>query len=238
MKIRYFDNAATTKIKKEVLEKMFPYLTQEYGNPSSLYIIGRRARVAVEEARQNVANLIGCEKNEVYFTSCGTESNNTALKGIMTLEKNKGKHMITSKIEHPAILNTCKTLEGEGIKVTYLNVNTEGIINMEELRNSITSDTKLISIMFANNEIGSIQPIEEIGKIAYEKHIIFHTDAVQATGNIEIDVKKLGIDMLSMSGHKIYAPKGIGAIYIDKNIEIDRFLDGGHQEKNKREVGS
>ncbi len=234
MKIRYFDNAATTKIKKEVLEKMFPYLTQEYGNPSSLYTIGRRARAAVEEARQNVANLIGCEKNEVYFTGCGTESDNTALKGIMTLEKNKGKHMITSKIEHPAILNTCKTLEGEGIKVTYLNVNTEGIINMEELRNSITSDTKLISIMFANNEIGSIQPIEEIGKIAYEKHIIFHTDAVQACGNLEIDVKKMKIDMLSLSGHKIGAPKGIGALYVNKDIEFKNFMDGGHQERDKR----
>lgn len=234
MRIRYFDNAATTKVKKEVLEKMFPYLTQEYGNPSSLYTIGRRARVAVEEARQNVANLISCEKNEVYFTSCGTESDNTALKGIMTLEKNKGKHMITSKIEHPAILNTCKTLEKEGVKVTYLNVNTEGIISVEELRNSITSDTKLISIMFANNEIGSIQPIEEIGKIAYEKHIIFHTDAVQACGNLEIDVKKMKIDMLSLSGHKIGAPKGIGALYVNKDIGFKNFMDGGHQERDKR----
>ena len=234
MKIRYFDNSATTKVRKEVLDKMFPYFMLEYGNPSSLYKLGRTARVAVEEARRNVANLINCDKNEIYFTSGGTESDNTALKGIMNLDKNRGKHLITTKIEHPAVLNTCKTLEKNGFKVTYLNVDKEGVINIEELNNSITKETVLISIMFANNEIGSIQPIEEIGKIAKKRGIIFHTDAVQACGNIDIDVKKLNIDMLSLSGHKIGAPKGIGALYVNKNIEFKNLIDGGHQEKDKR----
>ena len=234
MKIRYFDNSATTKVRKEVLDKMFPYFMLEYGNPSSLYKLGRTARVAVEEARRNVANLINCDKNEIYFTSGGTESDNTALKGIMNLDKNNGKHLITTKIEHPAILNTCRTLEENGLKVTYLNVDKEGVINIEELNNSITEETVLISIMFANNEIGSIQPIEEIGKIAKKRGIIFHTDAVQACGNIDIDVKKLNIDMLSLSGHKIGAPKGIGALYVNKNIEFKNLIDGGHQEKDKR----
>ena len=234
MKIRYFDNSATTKVRKEVLDKMFPYFMLEYGNPSSLYKLGRTARVAVEEARRNVANLINCDKNEIYFTSGGTESDNTALKGIMNLDKNNGKHLITTKIEHPAILNTCRTLEENGFKVTYLNVDKEGVINIEELNNSITKETVLISIMFANNEIGSIQPIEEIGKIAKKRGIIFHTDAVQACGNIDIDVKKLNIDMLSLSGHKIGAPKGIGALYVNKNIEFKNLIDGGHQEKDKR----
>lgn len=234
MKIRYFDNSATTKVRKEVLDKMFPYFMLEYGNPSSLYKLGRTARVAVEEARRNVANLINCDKNEIYFTSGGTESDNTALKGIMNLDKNNGKHLITTKIEHTAILNTCRTLEENGFKVTYLNVDKEGVINIEELNNSITEETVLISIMFANNEIGSIQPIEEIGKIAKKRGIIFHTDAVQACGNIDIDVKKLNIDMLSLSGHKIGAPKGIGALYVNKNIEFKNLIDGGHQEKDKR----
>ncbi len=234
MKIRYFDNAATTKVRKEVVNRMFPYFMQEYGNPSSLYKLGRKARVGVEEARRNVANLINCDKNEIYFTSGGTESDNTVLKGIMNLDKNKGKHIITSKIEHPAILNTCKTLEEKGYKVTYLNVDKDGIINIEELNNSITDETVLISIMFANNEIGSIQPIQQIGEIANKKRIIFHTDAVQACGNIDIDVKKLKIDMLSLSGHKIGAPKGIGALYVNKNVEFKNLIDGGHQEKNKR----
>lgn len=234
MKIRYFDNAATTKIKKEVLDKMFPYLTEEYGNPSSLYTLGRRARVAVEEARRKVAELINCDKNEIYFTGGGTESDNTALKGIMTLDKNEGKHMITTKIEHPAILNTCKTLEEIGTKVTYLSVNEDGLINLEELENSITNETVLISIMFANNEIGTIQSIKEIGEIAHKRGIMFHTDAVQACGNVAIDVKNMNIDMLSLSGHKIGAPKGIGALYVNKNIEFKNLIDGGHQERNKR----
>ena len=192
------------------------------------------AKVGIEEARKHVANLINCDKNEIYFTSGGTESDNTALKGIMYLNKNKGKHIITTKIEHHAILNTCKTLEEDGFKVTYLNVDKDGIINLEELVNSITEDTVLISVMFANNEIGSIEPIKEIGKIAKEKGIIFHTDAVQACGNVKIDVKEMNIDMLSLSGHKIGAPKGIGALYVNKNIEFKNLIDGGHQEIDKR----
>ena len=234
MKIRYFDNAATTKVKKEVIDKMFPYFVESYGNPSSLYTLGRTAKVGIEEARKHVADLINCDKNEIYFTSGGTESDNTALKGIMYLNKNKGKHVITSKIEHHAILNSCKTLEENGFKVTYLNVDKDGIINLEELVNAITEDTILISVMFANNEIGSIQPIQKIGEIAKEKGIIFHTDAVQACGNVKIDVKEMNIDMLSLSGHKIGAPKGIGALYVNKNIEFKNLIDGGHQEREKR----
>ena len=234
MKIRYFDNAATTKVKKEVMDKMFPYFIESYGNPSSLYTLGRRAKMGIEEARKQVADLINCDKNEIYFTSGGTESDNTALKGIMYLNKNKGKHVITTKIEHHAILNSCKTLEENGFKVTYLNVDKDGIIQLEELVNAITEDTVLISVMFANNEIGSVQPIQKIGEIAKEKGIIFHTDAVQACGNVKIDVKKMNIDMLSLSGHKIGAPKGIGALYVNKNIEFKNLIDGGHQERDKR----
>ena len=234
MKIRYFDNAATTKVKKEVVDKMFPYFVESYGNPSSLYTLGRTAKVGIEKARKHVANLINCDKNEIYFTSGGTESDNTALKGIMYLNKNKGKHVITTKIEHHAILNSCKTLEENGCKVTYLNVDKDGIINLEELANAITEDTVLISVMFANNEIGSIQPIQKIGEIAKEKGIIFHTDAVQACANVRIDVKEMHIDMLSLSGHKIGAPKGIGALYVNKNIEFKNLIDGGHQERDKR----
>lgn len=234
MQIRYFDNAATTKVKKEVLNKMFPYFTEEYGNPSALYKLGRNAKFAIEEARTHVANLINCSKTEIYFTSGGTESDNMAIKGIARMKKNQGNHIITSKIEHPAVLNTCKELEKEGFRVTYLNVNKDGIINVEELKNSINNETILITIMFANNEIGSIQPIEEIGKIAYNNKIIFHTDAVQACGNIDIDVKRMNIDMLSLSGHKIGAPKGIGALYIKKDIQLQKLIEGGHQEKDKR----
>lgn len=234
MEVRYFDNSATTKIKEEVLTEMFPYLSREYGNPSSLYSIGRKSKRAIEEARRRVASLINCKPEEIYFTSCGSESDNTALKGIAYANQNKGKHIITSKIEHPAILNSCQNLERKGFEITYLDVDKNGIVNLETLKNSIRPDTILISIMFANNEIGTIEPIEEISQIAHKNGIIFHTDAVQACGNIPIDVQKLDIDMLSLSGHKIYAPKGIGALYVKKGIEFERFMDGGHQEKNKR----
>ena len=234
MEVRYFDNSATTRIKEEVLNEMFPYLSKEYGNPSSLYSIGRSAKRAIEEARRRVASLINCKSEEIYFTSCGSESDNTALKGIAYSNKNKGKHIITSKIEHPAILHSCQNLENKGFEVTYLDVDKNGFVNLQSLENSIRSDTILISIMFANNEIGTIEPIEEIAKIAHKNGIIFHTDAVQACGNIPIDVQKMDIDMLSLSGHKIYAPKGIGALYVKKGIEFERFMDGGHQEKNKR----
>lgn len=230
----YFDNAATTKIKPEVLKEMVPYLTEEYGNPSSLYYIGRTAKRAIEKARERVANLINAEKNEIYFTGCGTESDNTALKGIAYEYKDKGNHIITTKIEHHAILETCEFLGRQGFEITYLNVDKDGLINLQELENAITDKTILISIMFANNEIGTIQPINQIAKIAKKKGIIFHTDAVQAVGNVHIDVKNIGIDMLSMSGHKIYAPKGIGALYVKKGIKFEKFMNGGHQEKNMR----
>lgn len=180
MEVRYFDNSATTKIKEEVLKEMFPYLSIQYGNPSSIYSIGREAKRAIEEARKRVASLINCKPEEIYFTSCGSESDNTALKGFANANKNKGKHIITSKIEHPAILNTCKSLEKQGYEVTYLDVDKNGFVNLETLKNSIRKDTILISIMFANNEIGTIEPIEEISKIAHKNNIIFHTDAVQA----------------------------------------------------------
>ncbi len=234
MDIRYFDNAATTKVKSEVLEEMLPYLKEEYGNASSLYSIGRKAKRAIEKARRQVAELINCNPEEIYFTSCGTESDNTAIKGIAKAYRKKGKHIITSKIEHPAILHTCQSLEKQGYRVTYLSVDENGKINLDELRRVISMDTILISIMTANNEIGTIQPIEEISKITKMYNIIFHTDAVQACGNIPIDVQKMGIDSLSLSGHKINAPKGIGALYIKKGIEFEKFIDGGHQENDKR----
>lgn len=234
MEVKYFDNSATTRIKEEVLTEMFPYLSREYGNPSSLYSIGRKSKRAIEEARKRVASLINCNSEEIYFTSCGSESDNTALKGIAYANQNKGKHIITSKIEHPAILHSCQNLEKKGFEVTYLDVDKDGFVNLQTLENSIRQDTILISVMFANNEIGTIEPIQEIAKIAHKNGIIFHTDAVQACGNIPIDVRKMDIDMLSLSGHKIYAPKGIGALYVKKGIEFERFMDGGHQEKNKR----
>ena len=234
MKIKYFDNAATTQVNQDVIKEMLPYFSIEYGNPSSLYSIGRRAKRALEEARRKIANIINCKPNEIYFTSCGTESDNLAIKGIAYANKEKGKHIITSKIEHPAVLNTCKELEEQGYKVTYLDVDQNGIVNVEQLKASIKTDTILITIMFANNEIGTIQPIEEIGKIAKENNIIFHTDAVQAMGNLKIDVKKLNINALSMSAHKFYAPKGIGALYVREDVNFKQIQNGGHQEKNKR----
>lgn len=234
MEVRYFDNSATTRIKEEILTEMFPFLSREYGNPSSLYSIGRKSKRAIEETRKRVASLINCNSEEIYFTSCGSESDNTALKGIAYANSNKGKHIITSKIEHPAILHSCQNLEKKGFEVTYLDVDKDGFVNLQTLENSIRQDTILISVMFANNEIGTIEPIQEIAKIAHKNGIIFHTDAVQACGNIPIDVQKMDIDMLSLSGHKIYAPKGIGALYVKKGIEFERFMDGGHQEKNKR----
>lgn len=229
--IFYFDNAATTKIKPEVLEEMMPYLTEDYGNPSSLYTPGRKARRAIEQARERVADLINCNKNEIYFTSGGSESDNTAIKGIFGPNDSQ---IVTTKIEHHAILESCKAMEKQGFEVTYLNVDKNGIVDLEELKQAISDKTILISIMFANNEIGTIQPIEEIARIAHSKNIIFHTDAVQAIGNVPIDVQKMGIDMLSMSSHKINGPKGVGALYVKNGIEFEKFINGGHQEKNKR----
>lgn len=234
MKIRYFDHAATTAVKEEVLKEMIPYYCIEYGNASSLYSIGRKSRKILENSREKVARVLNCKPKEIYFTSCGSESDNLAIKGIARKHKNKGKHIITTKIEHPAVLNTCKSLEKDGFTVTYLGVDKDGFISLEELKNSIREDTILISIMFANNEIGTIEPIKEIGRIAKEKGVIFHTDCVQAVGNVKIDVKELGIDLLSLSSHKFYGPKGVGAIYINENVEFEKIQDGGHQEKNKR----
>ena len=234
MKIRYFDHAATTAVKEEVLKEMIPYYCIEYGNASSLYSIGRKSRKILENSREKVARVLNCKPKEIYFTSCGSESDNLAIKGIARKHKNKGKHIITTKIEHPAVLNTCKSLEKDGFVVTYLGVDKDGFISLEELKNSIREDTILISIMFANNEIGTIEPIKEIGRIAKEKGVIFHTDCVQAVGNVKIDVKELGIDLLSLSSHKFYGPKGVGAIYINENVEFEKIQDGGHQEINKR----
>ena len=234
MKIRYFDHAATTAVKEEVLKEMIPYYCIEYGNASSLYSIGRKSRNILENSREKGARFLNCKPKEIYFTSCGSESDNLAIKGIARKHKNKGKHIITTKIEHPAVLNTCKSLEKDGFVVTYLGVDKDGFISLEELKNSIREDTILISIMFANNEIGTIEPIKEIGRIAKEKGVIFHTDCVQAVGNVKIDVKELGIDLLSLSSHKFYGPKGVGAIYINENVEFEKIQDGGHQEKNKR----
>ena len=233
-KIKYFDHASTTPVKEEVLKEMIPYFNLEFGNPSSLYSIGRRNRRAVEEAREKVARAINAKPNEIYFTSCGSESDNLAIKGIAFENKHKGNHIITSKIEHPAVLNTCKMLEQEGFKVTYLDVNKKGLIDLKILEESITDKTILISIMFANNEIGTIQPIKEIGKIAKKHNIYFHTDAVQAMGNIKIDVNNMNINSLSMSAHKFYGPKGVGALYIREGIPFKKLQDGGHQEKDKR----
>lgn len=234
MKIRYFDHAATTPVREEVIKEMIPYFGIEYGNASVMYSLGRNAKKALNAARRKVADAINCNPNEIYFTSCGSESDNLAIKGFAYANKNKGNHIITSKIEHHAVLDTCKTLERQGYQVTYLNVDRNGFVDLNELSNAICKNTILITIMFANNEIGTIQPIEQIGKIAKENNITFHTDAVQAIGNLKIDVTKLNIDMLSLSGHKFYAPKGVGALYVKQGIEFEKIQDGGEQEKNKR----
>ena len=234
MNIIYLDNSATTKIKTEVLNEMMPYLTTEYGNASSLYSVGRKAKRAIEKARAQVAELINCDPHEIYFTGSGSESDNTALKGFAYANKEKGNHIITSKIEHHAILESCETLERQGFEVSYIGVDENGVINLEEWQQEIRPTTILISIMTANNEIGTIQPIEKIAKIAHDRNIIFHTDAVQAIGNMPIDVQKMNIDMLSLSGHKINAPKGIGALYIKKEVQVEKYINGGHQERNQR----
>ena len=230
----YLDNNATTKTDEEVVKAMMPYLLDNYGNPSSIYKLGRENRKVVEESREKIAEILNCKPDEIYFTSGGSESDNTAIRGIAYSYKNKGNHIITSKIEHPAVLETCKQLEKEGFEVSYISVGENGIINLEELKNAIKPTTTLITIMFANNEIGTIQPIEKIGKIAKEHNIIFHTDSVQAIGSVEIDVEKLNIDSLSLSAHKFYGPKGIGVLYVKKGVKFNKFINGGHQERNKR----
>jgi cysteine desulfurase len=230
----YFDNAATTKPRSEVVDKMMPYLTESFGNPSSIYKIAQKNKNAVDEARDNIASVINAKSNEIYFTAGGSESDNWALKGVAESYKNKGKHIITTAIEHHAILHTCEYLESEGFEVTYLPVDEYGIISLDELKKAVREDTILISVMFANNEIGSIQPIAEIGAFAREKGIVFHTDAVQAFGHVPIDVEAMNIDLLSSSGHKIYGPKGTGFLYIRKGIKIKPLIHGGAQERNRR----
>ena len=231
----YADNAATTKISPEVLNAMYPYLTEEYGNASSIYSLGRNAKKAIEASREKVAKAIGADPSEIYFTSCGSEADNWALRGTCHRLKAKGKkHIITSVFEHHAILHTCQALEKEGFEITYLPVSPLGIVCPDDVKNAIREDTAIVSIMYANNEIGTIQPISEIGAICREKGVIFHTDAVQAVGNVEINVKEQNIDLLSLSGHKIHAQKGIGAIYIKKGIVLPNLIFGGAQERNKR----
>lgn len=234
MKTIYFDHAATTAVAPEVKEAMEPYFCKNYGNASSLYELGYKSKEAINIARGNVAKAINAKPNEIYFTSCGSESDNLAIKGVARAHRQNGNHIITSRIEHPAVLNTCRQLEKEGFRVTYLNVDKNGFIDLEELKNSINSKTILVSIMFANNEVGTIEPIKEISRIVHSNNAIFHTDAVQAVGNIKIDVKEMGIDLLSMSAHKFYGPKGVGALYVRDGIDFIQLQNGGHQENDKR----
>ncbi|MDO8733983.1 MAG: cysteine desulfurase NifS [Elusimicrobiota bacterium] len=236
MKKIYLDYNATTPVHPEVLDAMLPYFKDFYGNPSSIHSFGQETRKAVEDAREKIAKFLGAESPaEIVFTSCGTESNNFAIKGVAFANKDKNCHIITSAIEHHAVLETCEYLSKKfEVDVTYLSVDKYGIVNPEDIRKSITEKTVLISIMYANNEVGTIQPIEEIAKIAKEKNIIFHTDAVQAAGKIPVDVKKLDVDLLSISGHKLYAPKGIGILYIKKGTKLHPLLHGGSHEKNRR----
>lgn len=234
MKRIYLDHAATTALDGRVFEKMSPYFMGIYGNANSQHSFGRDAQKAVDEARDTIAKLIGAKPGEIYFTSGGTESDNWALKGVCKALKNKGNHVIISKIEHAAMLSTAKELEKDGVEVSYIGVDEEGFIDLEELKNSIRPTTILISCMYANNEIGTIEPIEKIVKIAKERRILVHTDAVQAMGAIDIDVKKLGVDLLSFSAHKFNGPKGVGALYIKNGIPMDRLISGGHQERTRR----
>lgn len=233
-KFVYLDNAATTKMAPEVLDAMLPYLTDSYGNPSSIYSFASENKRAVDEQREIIAKTIGAKSNEIYFTAGGTESDNWALKATAEAYKQKGNHIITTKIEHHAILHTCEYLEKQGFEITYINVDEDGIVKLDELKKAIRPTTILISIMYANNEIGSIQPIQEIGEIAKEHKVLFHTDAVQAMGQVKIDVNSCHIDMLSASGHKIYGPKGIGFLYIRTGLKLRSFIHGGAQERKRR----
>lgn len=233
-KLIYLDNAATTAVRPEVFEAMKPHFLEEYANPSSVYTFAQHSARAVENARSQIADMLHAKTSEIYFTAGGSESDNWAIKAIADLKKEKGKHIITSKIEHHAVLHTCEYLEKQGYEVTYLNVDENGLISLEELKASIRPDTILISIMFANNEIGTIEPIAEIGKIAKEHNIIFHTDAVQAFAHVPIDVEEMNIDALSASGHKFNGPKGIGFLYLRSNIRIQPLIHGGAQERGKR----
>jgi len=232
--IHYFDNAATTKISKDVLEAMLPFLNESYGNPSSIYSLGRESKRAIEDAREKVAKAINAQGNEIFFTGSGTESDNWAIKGVAFANEKKGKHIITTNIEHHAVLNTCKYLEKKGFEISYVPVEKNGIVDPKNILKEIRGDTILLSVMFANNEIGTIQPIKEIGEIAKEKKIYFHTDAVQALGKLEIDVQSLNVDLLSVSAHKINGPKGVGALFVKKGTDIENLLHGGGQETKRR----
>ena len=231
----YADNSATTAISKPVLDSMMPYLTECYGNPSSIYSKGREAHIALDNARDKVAKALGAKPNEIYFTSCGSEADNWAIKGAAAAGARKGKkHIITTNFEHHAVLHTFEALAKQGFDVTYIPVDSEGLITAEQVKAAIRPDTALVSIMYANNEIGTILPIPEIGKVCREAKVLFHTDAVQAVGNVEINVAEQNIDMLSLAGHKIHAPKGVGVLYIKTGIAIDNFMHGGGQERSKR----
>ena len=230
----YLDNAATTKVNKKVLESMMPYFSEIYCNPSAAYSFATKGRIAIEEARNHAAKLIGASDMEIYFTSGGSESDNWAIKAVAESFSDKGKHIITTKIEHHAVLHTCEYLERHGFDITYLNVDSDGKVRLDELKKSIREDTILISVMTANNEIGTIQPVAEIGKIAHGKGILFHTDAVQAYGHIPINVDEMNIDLLSASGHKFNGPKGVGIMYIRKGVKIRSFIHGGSQERGSR----
>ena len=230
----YLDYSATTPVKEEVLKEMIPYFTEKFGNPSSLYDKGLEAKAAVDHAREQLAALINADPKEIYFTAGGTEADNWSLMGVADKLKDKGNHIITTKIEHHAILHSCEFLEKHGYEVTYLGIDENGRISLAELENAITDKTILISVMMVNNEIGTVQPIKEIGKIAKAHKIIFHTDAVQALGNVPIDVKDMGIDLMSMSSHKMYGPKGEGALFMRKGLRISNYIHGGAQENSKR----
>ena len=237
MKQVYLDYAATTPVREEVVKEMLPYYTEIYGNPSSLYTKGLEAKAGLDEARGRIAALINAEPGEIFFTSCGTEADNWVLEGVADSLKDKGRHIITSRIEHHAILHTCEYLEKHGFEVTYLDTDGEGFVSADTLRKAMRDDTILVSIMMVNNEIGTVEPIKELAAVAKAGGALFHTDAVQALGNIPVDVKELGIDFLSVSAHKIYGPKGVGALYIRKGLRISNFMHGGAQE-NKRRAGT
>ena len=230
----YLDYSATTPMKQEVLEEMLPYFTEKFGNPSSIHSFGREAKQAIDVSRERLAKAIGAKADEIFFTGGGSEADNWAIKGVAYANRDKGNHIITTKIEHHAVLHTCEYLEKNGFEVTYLDVDAFGQIKIDDLKNAITDQTILITIMFANNEIGTIQPIQEIGQIAKERKIIFHVDAVQAFGNVKIDVDDLNIDMMALSAHKVYGPKGIGALYIRKGVKIHSLIHGGAQERRRR----
>jgi cysteine desulfurase NifS len=233
-KFVYADNAATTKVSAEVLEAMLPYFKDDYGNPSSLYSIARKTAKDIEEARIKIANILGAKPNEIYFTASGSEADNWAIKGAAHAGKARGRHIITSKIEHHAVIHTMESLEKEGFEITYLGVDEGGLVNPDEFRAALRNDTILATVMLANNEIGTIEPIKELAAIAHERKIPFFTDAVQAVGHIPVNVAELGVDMLSLSGHKINAPKGIGALYIKNGTRVATLIDGGGQERGKR----